>query len=256
MENKNSNKGLIILIIILILMVLGLGSYIVYDKFINVSRKSESNKVENKKATKEDRINKKDNTKAIVYTEGNYEYKKVPVINIDSIDADRLNKEINDYLEEMKKNTDYGEGYNLSYDYYENDNILSIKITINTFGASKYYKTFNISTKTGKEVTNKEILNLKNIEESDFSSKLLSAYEKEQSDNDNLDAVKTQHIYGDEYTSVYDGTKMNIENTKIEDFDMYLNKNKELCVVADVYLLAGPERNFYIYNLDTNSREK
>ena len=75
-------------------------------------------------------------------------------------------------------------------------------------------------------------------------------------DNGSIDAVKTQSIYGDECTSVYDGTKMNIESTKINDFDMYLNKKGELCVVTDIYLIAGPERNYYIYNLDTNLREK
>ena len=35
MENKKSNKGVIVTLIILIIMVLALGSYIVYDKFFN-----------------------------------------------------------------------------------------------------------------------------------------------------------------------------------------------------------------------------
>ena len=43
MENKKSNKGLIIIIILLIVIILGLGTYIVYDKLIanNEPKKTE-----------------------------------------------------------------------------------------------------------------------------------------------------------------------------------------------------------------------
>ena len=256
MENKKSNKGLVAVVIIELLIIIGLGGFIGYEKFIKNDLCECSKCGVKKDDIKEDKSIIKDKDKEIVYTEGNYKYKEVPVININTEDAEKLNKEIKNYIDKMSSDTDYGEAYALSYEYFENNDILSIKMTITTFGSSRYYKTVNISTKTGKKVSNEELIKLKKIKEEDFSSKLFEVYEKEQIDNGSIDAVKTQSIYGDEYTSVYDGTKMNIESTKINDFDMYLNKKGELCVVTDIYLIAGPERNFYIYNLDTNLREK
>ncbi|MBQ9013239.1 MAG: hypothetical protein IJ094_06780 [Bacilli bacterium] len=255
MEKKN-NVGLVVLVIIELLIILGLAGFVGYEKFIKKDVCNCNNCDVKKDNKKEEKSLIKDKTKAIVYTNGYYKDKKVPVINIDSTDADKLNREIEEYVDKMSLESDYGEAYALSYEYFENKDILSIKMTITTFGSSRYYKTVNISTKTGKKVSNTDLLEMKKIKEGDFASILFEIYEKEQIDNGSIDAVKTQSIYGDEYTSVYDGTKNNIESTKINDFDMYLNKNGELCVVTDIYLIAGPERNFYIYNLDTNLREK
>ena len=60
MENKKSNKGVIVTLIILIIMVLALGSYIVYDKFFNTEndkKVTENNvKDENKDDIKENDI--------------------------------------------------------------------------------------------------------------------------------------------------------------------------------------------------------
>lgn len=60
MENKKSNKGVIVILIILIIMVLTLGSYIVYDKFFNTEndkKVTENNvKDENKDDIKENDI--------------------------------------------------------------------------------------------------------------------------------------------------------------------------------------------------------
>ena len=51
MENKKSNKGVIVILIILIIMVLALGSYIVYDKFFNTEndKKVTENNVKDEK---------------------------------------------------------------------------------------------------------------------------------------------------------------------------------------------------------------
>lgn len=248
MENKNSNKGLIVLVIFLIIIVLGLSSYIVYDKFIKPNSTKETTE-------KETVSLKKDSTKPLVYDDGKYKYCKVPIININSTDADKLNKDIEDYVDKMGENG-YGEYYNLDYDFFENNDILSVKIIIRTEGSSRYYHTSNINIKTGKKVTNSELLKLKNIKEEDLSDKLFKVYEKDLENNDSLEDAKRLHKYDDEFTSIYDGTKNIIESNKVDDFDMYLNSKGELCVITRVYLIAGPETNFYSFNLDTNLREK
>ena len=253
MENKSNNKGLIALVIILIIIILGLSGYIAYDKFI---AKEEVNKIEKKENKKEEKSIIKDKEKDIVYTESDYEYKKVPVININTADADKLNKEIEEYVDKMSSESDYGEAYALSYDYFENNDVLSIKMTITTFGSSRYYKTVNINSKTGKEVSNYDLIKSKSIDENEIGNAIFDIYTKEAEKNESLDAYKTQHIYSDEYTSVYDGTKNLVTNKKYDDFDMYLNSKGELCVISDVYLIAGPEMNFYVFNLNSNSYEK
>ena len=247
---KKSNKGLIALIILLTILVLGLGTYVAYDKFLRPSEtKSETKKDTDKKDTS---VSKKDSTKPIVYDENTSQYEKVPIINIDSVDADRLNKKIKDFA--GTRDT-YDENFTINYDFYENTDVLSIIVKSTTPGASVYYVSANINTKTGKEVTNKDLIEKKNINESDFNAKVFGAYEKNLEDTGALDTAKSQKDYTG-HSSVYEGTQNKIKNTKLDDFDMYLNSNGELCVVAEVYVIAGPEKNFYIYNLDTNTREK
>lgn len=250
MKENKSNKGLIVLVIILFILVLGLGTYIVYDKVINkdeVVSKTDSN---DKKGII------KDESKEIVYSDNEYQYKKIPIINIDTEDADDLNKEINEYVDKMGQDTNYGEGYKLSYVYYENDEILSILLTINTYGSSKYYKTVNINSKTGKKVSNYDLIKTKSIDENEIGNAIFDIYVKDAEKNGLLDTYKTQHVYGDEFTSVYDASNNLIKSKKYDDFDMYLNSNGELCVISDVYLIAGPEKNFYIFNLNLYNYEK
>ncbi len=250
---KKSNKGLIALIILLTILVLGLGTYVAYDKFLRPSETKPATKEDTDKKDKTDTsVSKKDSTKPIVYDENTSQYEKVPIINIDSVDADRLNKKIKDFA--GTRDT-YDENFTINYDFYENSDVLSIIVKSTTPGSSVYYVAANINTKTGKEVTNKALIEIKNINESDFTSKVFGAYEKDLEDTGALDTAKSQKYYGG-HSSVYEGTQNKIKNTKLDDFDMYLNSNGELCVVADVYLIAGPEHNEYIYNLDTNSRLK
>ena len=256
MENKKSNKGLVVLNVILILIVLVLCGFIAYDKFIKKDT-CKCTKCDVKETKNEDtKVSKKDASKGIVYDDGTNQYKRVPIINIDSTDANKLNKEINDYVDKMSSETDYGEAYALTYDYFENNDVLSIKMTITTIGSSRYYKTVNINSNTGKEVSNYDLIKSKSIDENEIGNAIFDIYTKEAEKNGSLDVYKTQHIYGDEYTSVYDGTKNLVTNKKYDDFDMYLNSKGELCVISDVYLIAGPEMNFYVFNLNSYSYEK
>lgn len=254
MKENKSNKGLVVLVIILFILVLGLGTYIVYDKVINKDEAVSKTDSNDKKETTKGII--KDESKEIVYSDNEYQYKKIPIINIDTEDADDLNKEINEYVDKMGQDSNYGEGYKLSYVYYENNEILSILLTINTYGSSKYYKTVNINSKTGKKVSNYDLIKIKSIDENEIGNAIFDIYVKDAEKNGLLDTYKTQHIYGDGFTSVYDGTKMLIDSKKIDDFDMYLNSKGDLCVIEEVYLIAGPEKNFYKFNLNINSYEK
>lgn len=248
-----SKKVLVAIIVVLAIMLLGLGTYVAYDKFIKPNDKKIVNNNKDKKENTKSIL--KDSSKTIVYTEEKDKYCKVPIININSADADKINEDIEDYVEKMDENG-YGEYYNLNYEYFENEDILSVKIIIRTAGSSRYYHTSNINVKTGKRVTNSDLLKLKNIKEEELSDKVFSVYEKDLEKSGTLEDSKKIHKYDDEFTSIYDGTKNSIESNDLDDFDMYLNSKGELCVIAKVYLIAGPENNYYSYNLETNLREK
>lgn len=64
MENKN--KTLIIIIIILSIIVIGLGGFIVYDKFINVNKEEETEKVEDNDKESNAENNQNENTNITV----------------------------------------------------------------------------------------------------------------------------------------------------------------------------------------------
>lgn len=256
MENKKGNGGLILIIILLLLIIIGLFGYIYYDKFI---KKPEVDctkcNVETKEETKEKSL-LKDSSKPVVYNNKEYTNLDVPYINIDSDDAENINKSISTYVDKMDEGISFGEYNTLSYEYFENDNVLSVRIMISTMGSTKYYQSYNIDVKTGKTVTNKELCKIADIKETEVGNLAFDIYIKDAEKNGFLDTYKTQHIYGDEYTSVYDGTKMIFDSTKLEDYDMYLNKDGNLCVISEVYLIAGPEKNNYVFNLSKNIYEK
>lgn len=134
---KKKNSGLVVLVIVLIVIILGLGGYIVYDKFLkdssNVNESSNNKKVStikldddldyvydadysyNNKYTEFDRLfaGEESGKRTIDYYGIDVEYNmgkqilsdlKVPFINIKSADADNVNQKIkNLYIEEAKK---------------------------------------------------------------------------------------------------------------------------------------------------------
>ena len=255
MENKKNNGGLTIIILILVFIIIGLAGYIVYDKYIkpNYEIVKKTDKTTNNKKEEEKSLIK-DSSKEIVYNNEKFSYINVPFINIDSEDADNLNKEIEEYINNNGKNG-YGDDYYPKYDYYKNGDNVSVLITIVTEGSSRYYKTANINAKTGKRITNTDLLSMKNIKSSEVADKVFSIYSDTAEKNGSLEAYKSLHMAGDEFTSIYDETKYSLKKLSIADFDMYLNDDDELCVIAEVYLIAGPEKNFYSFNLDDNKYE-
>lgn len=255
MENKKSNKGLIVLIIFLIIIILGLSGYIVYDKFFD---NKEVNTVEKKEKTKkEEKSILKDKNKEMVYKDDSYSYLEVPYININTKDGERLNNEIKEFVKDYKDTKDDTEDFMVSYKNFENDNVVSIIIKKTTPSSStNYYKSINIDSKTGKELTNSELLKTKKIDESELSSKLFAVFENQAKEDGLIDSYKTMHTYEDEFTSIYDGTKNKIDNNKLEDYEMYLNSNGDLVVVVEVYFIAGPEKGNKLFNLNTNLYEK
>ena len=250
-----SKKGLVAIIVILTILVLGLGTYIAYDKLIKANDKKVVNKDEVKKNEKNSNAN--DSSKPMVYDNEDYKYLKVPYINLKTDEGSRLNKEIKEFINDYEDTKEFTENYGVSYNTYENDDIVSIVIKKTTpSSATNYYMSINIDSKTGKEVDNRYLLDIKKIDENYIPGMLLEIFDNQAEKDGTMESLRRMPSQGDEFTSVYDATKYKIENNKLDDYVMYLNKKGELITVVEVYFIAGPEKGNVLMNLNTNLYEK
>lgn len=112
-----------------------------------------------------------DKTQDIVYTLPNKPY---PIINLNSSDVNSINIDIEQNYIEPNEPYVFGS----EYDYYLNNEILSLVISNHFDSAVNTYDVYNININTGKVVSNEEILKSKNISEKTFLSKLPEYYEK------------------------------------------------------------------------------
>lgn len=248
-QKDKKGKGSTIIIILLILTVLGLAGYIAYDKFI---AKDTATKIEDttKKETKE--VKKpmlKDSNLDVVYSDIDEMHegktKKVPYVNIDSKYAEEINDElktmVNKGLDGQIANTAYG----IDYQYFINDEVVSIKFTWETeSGNMTYSKIYNINQYTGNKVTDDEILNKINIEKSDLGNKLVESY-KTARPLDTLDN-NSDALVKDCYQKDIDA----LTDSKIKG--MYLSTNNELNVLFDVNYIAGSGIGEAILNVNAN----
>lgn len=219
---NNKNKIYIIVLVTLILLIFG--SAFIYDKYFNNIKTTPSNE--------EIIINKK------------IDNKNIPYINISE---DEVNLKVQEIY---KKYNDY----NSSYDYYINNNTLSLVIKFSN-KEETIYKTYNIDTDSKKEISNNELLKNNNIDEN-VSSLLESIFDNELTNSGLLNKYRRTHMYGDGFTSIYDASIMIFDSIRIDDSNMYLNKDNEVCLISKIY---DPNSNKYIdkiFNLSTKSYEK
>ena len=265
MENKEekvvtkTSGGVKALLVILILALIGTSGFIVYDKFIAKDNESKSNtKEETKKEEKKESVKKIDETKEYVYDLKSGENYKVPTINIDSEDAKRMNEEIKVFVDYERVEEKYGLNSNkLEYDYFINNDLISVVVIIvYPANGSKSVKPFNINKNTGREVTNEEILKIKNISFEELKVKIFDTYESI-GNNSYLEHDKNTvgHYNEDEYNglTVYEANKKKFENLNLEKLELFLNENGELLVSVGVYLSAGPTGRTEVYDIDTKS---
>lgn len=237
---KNNSKTIIIIIMALILVLaIGIGGGFLLankDNNNNVNTtETQDNKQEQSKASK-----KIDESKPWVY---DAEYGKdkavkkvesfssdkdliVPYININSEDANKANDEIKNIYEETYSK--YGSApsytiiYSSNYEFYENDNILSIVLRVGNAvinggaGTSKTY-IYNFNLDTLKTATLKEMAILCGFNsESDVQNKV-KEWEKRQNDlaKANLDKVAAQ------MTGIVDGQYFIDKDKKLNFIYMY-----------------------------------
>ena len=223
MENKKSKNKLYIIIFVSLLLIV-FGSAFIYDKFFD----SKNNKDTNNKIV----INKKINDK------------NVPYINLS---CDEVNEKIKDTYKILNN-------YKPKYDYYLNNDILSLVISFES-DEEKVYKTFNINIKNKEEISNSELMKLSKVEGS-IGTLLESIFDSELIKEGTLNNYRRTHMYGDEFTSIYDASIMEFDSIKLDSASMYLNSDNELCLIGKIYDLESAKTITKIFNLSKKIYEK
>ena len=242
------SKKLIVFIFTLIFLVIGLGTYIYVDKFVLTDDKECVCDCDNKSIIK-------DNSKPIVYDNVKYNYLKIAYINIDSIDADKANTEIEEFFTKTHKLTDIEDttGFITKYNYFSNSNILSI-ISLYHPAAVNFFKAVNINIKTGKMVDNSDLILTSGINKDEINDIMVKIFE-DSIDQENESYYKATTLPG-ETENVYDKNVNNFKDMKVDNLEMYLNNNGELCVIVEEYQIAGSETNRRIMNINKKAYEK
>lgn len=185
------------------------------------------------------------------YMDAGYSY-KIPQINIDSADAEKINQKIKDkYLTQYNEAVEYrnenngetGIWYRIEYAYHINGDVVSIIIDSKGESEGKDRSSYNINMKTGKEVTNTELLKIKGITEEEFPSKLSNIL------TETLRDMYTGNIEPAEFMTAQYKRTTSLENCSIDN-DMYLNVNGDLCVIVNRYNIAGGESTKIIIDID------
>lgn len=207
-------------------------------------------------------INKIDNNKEIVYSKEIYIPDKLPedlnvdevrtelpTINLDYESVETINKEIEEKYDELKDEniiTDDMVNINsVKYKYYVNDNILSLVIEYKSYnytaGYINYeYKTYNIDKNTGKVLSNKDLLEIKNLSLNDVYNRIVENIEKEYK-NLGYDDYKNADFY-----------KETINNIKKDDkivSSLFIDSDNNLSVYLNIRMNMGPgtiTRNFVL----------
>ena len=184
-----------------------------------------------------------------VGNEMSYTY-AVPAFNVDSPDASAMNEELEavagTVIEEMKAaETD---GYSLMYtsvDYeaYQNGDIVSLLLIMNTDIEVIEYHVFNLNVVTGERASGAEMALYAGMDEAAFVEAAMTATE-----------TKFQEMYSgleEELGEFYDEQYAKTMSADVFSLSapMYLNGEGKICIIARIYALAGASYYDHILTL-------
>ena len=192
----------------------------------------------------------------------------IPQINLKSADIDRINKEIADkysehiaFVEENKSNLDYFTAGVIDWTLeYSGNDCYSLIIRHDTWaGDNVFHEVYNFNAKTGKEITDAEIL---------ASNKTWAATGLSESELKDLIERKADEFFRNMYGTidfVEEGesgftkemfeelARENLTDTDAkESVRLYINSNNELHMIRDIASFAGAgwyERDIYLLDM-------
>ena len=160
-----------------------------------------------------------DESKDIIYTLPNQSY---PIINISgSPEVEYINEEIKGIYEE------YDDEYNhKEYNYYLSNDIVSLVISIEDNTGFVNYDVYNINTNTGKTVSNSELLEIKQIDETTFLNKLKECYKNKFIEIHKIfQGIENDPLYEDGYNKNISNDNCNMKQPMFLDQNRYYKCN-------------------------------
>lgn len=200
------------------------------------------------------------------YLGGNNGELKIPFINIDSEDANKINTQLSKVVNEIEYQRMNEEKFQnddsiwldwyeqVNYNYFFNDDILSVVVTYSKGYVAGHleYETYNINTKTGKILTTLELVNAGRNEENQISNeKFLEAmedlymnelYEKNVEESINL------NIGYDGITKTYKEMMQELIPTDANEVIAYKGENNVIYVYTSIVTGAGQSGSTYFVN--------
>lgn len=183
---------------------------------------------------------------------------KIPEINLDYENVEKINKEIaslvEDEIKDLEKETEFPEMAlaGTEYNWYLNDNILSLVFCTKNYHVENYY-VYNVDVYTGETIENQEILDAVKMEEKNFTEKCVDAV-KDYYENI-LYSSEVEQQAGYYYTEALNKSIAE-SNFKVSKSKIYLNDSGEVCIVAEVYLVAGATSNNFPINIESLRKNK
>ena len=238
-----------------------IGTNVLPKEFITNKEKSASTNVSSNNAQEIKLITDAFNNSKI-YNDGNnkIEYKfRIPKINIDSSYVSEINKELNDKLtssaKKIMESTEYGALLEADYEYYENNDILSVIAWGKYEGGVSNYYVYNINKKNGLKITSEEILKTKNMDKVTFENKLSNSLgiEFKNSFGEYFNWIQSQSGSAEDTKNFYEkqyNLTIYSNNCKLENQKIYLGDNGKIFVVGKIYNLAGGEYSYHIIDLE------
>src|SRR5574344_1812795 len=253
---------IILLIILIILVCYGIFNTKIQDKKDDeVGIYAVDSSLDNTDISSKSDISKIDDKKDFVYDEKyNYElnFDNVkfdinsikPVININNKDVELINQEIEKYYKDIKNNEEL---YELNYNKYVYNNILSIVIqkvekrTDNVKNISNVL-VYNIDLKTGSDISNRELIDIKNTNIEKVCLELINTISKDLKTNYNFN-ISDGNFLIDNKKTAEDYIKEEIYKEKDDNLGknlkMYINEKGKLCICFYVPILNISEKYTY-----------
>jgi hypothetical protein len=224
MISTKKYKLILIIQFILIVGVLGGGGYLVYQ---NINDKDNKEEIKEEEVVVPD-IKEVDTELVDIDINENIVYEGYDVtIRIPKVTDERgtdINNKIKEDLKEYYENKDTS----IEYNYYTNNDIVSIVIRTENKDKEENYYTYNFNTNDYTLLDNHKLLELKDIKEDSFHGLLVNIYEAYLKDH--LEEGKTSiDVTSNDYKKTTD------KDNCIIDLPMYFDHDNHLNVVVNEY---------------------
>lgn len=194
----------------------------------------------------------------------NYKYKdyngnqvdvtyKIPRIVLEGTDAELANKQSEEIFNDKCKSADDMRNFNawelqytkLDYEYYINDNVLSVVI-FNKYPFNNYteYTVYNFDVLSGKRLYNEDIANKLSLNYSKIKNVIIEKIQNY------FNSLPTNHS-----TFYYTQLERSISDDNIESSSLYIGENGQIMVEYRIYKMAGSETYYYLMSIDVSKVE-